>query len=99
MYFVRIDLHQLNTRLMYSSHLHAVDVSKWLSDQGFFATTDGWCGSADSMNSLSCSEILYSERLEPAALRHIRRQHRDPYRRAVGMTLNRTTTGVATLSA
>jgi hypothetical protein len=42
-------------------------LDKWLAEQGFRPTDDGWRGSADSMNCLSCSEILFSERLDSPA--------------------------------
>ena len=66
MYFVRIDLEQLYTRLMNSTIGLGVDLQSWLHRQGFRPAGNGFCGSADSMNALSCSEILFSERLDGA---------------------------------
>jgi hypothetical protein len=66
MYFVRIDLAQLYTRLMNSTIGRGVDLQSWLHRQGFRPTGNGFCGTADSMNCLSCSEILFSERLDSA---------------------------------
>ncbi|HEX8322607.1 MAG TPA: hypothetical protein VF595_01725 [Tepidisphaeraceae bacterium] len=62
MYFVIIDLQQLYTRLCNSAGNRPVDTEQWLGDNQFIRTHEGWLGSADSMNCLSCSEIVYSER-------------------------------------
>ena len=61
-YFVVIDLQQLYTRLFNSGAAGILDAEGWLAAQDFKPVDGGWIGSAASMNSLSCSEILYSER-------------------------------------
>lgn len=68
MYFVVIDTRQLYTRLRNSGSSHTVDLDDWLDRSGFVRTDGGWYGSADSMNCLSWSEILFSEWSRPYAM-------------------------------
>jgi hypothetical protein len=63
MYFVKIDTLQLQTRLWNCDGF--CDVKAWLAQRGFEPTEGGWIASADAMNCLSCSEILYSESATP----------------------------------
>ncbi|MDB5328758.1 MAG: hypothetical protein JWM57_4327 [Phycisphaerales bacterium] len=62
MYFVVIDLNQLWTRIQNSTRADFLDLYQWLEDRQFVRSADGWLASADSMNLLSCSEIVFSER-------------------------------------
>ena len=62
MYFVVIDLNQLRTRIQNSTRVDFVNPQHWLEDRQFVRSAEGWLASADSMNLLSCSEIVYSER-------------------------------------
>ena len=62
MYFVMIDLRQLHTRLYNCGQDRPVDVFRWLAEHDFVRADDGWLASADGMNCLSCSEMIYSER-------------------------------------
>ena len=70
MYFVIIDLDQLHTRLCNSpTEKRAVPkLQDWLDNQGFRPSKDGFIASDDAINSLSCSEILFSEPLRWAAV-------------------------------
>lgn len=65
MYYVVIDISQLYTRLCNSMAGHAVDLENWLQRRGFVQTNEGFYGSAEAMNCLSCSEILFSEWRHP----------------------------------
>jgi hypothetical protein len=63
MYFVVVDLNQLHTRLCNSTGNHDVVLDHWLAAQGFRASENGWIAPSDGINSLSCTEIVFSERL------------------------------------
>lgn len=74
MYFVVIDLNQLRTRIQNSTRVDFVNPQHWLEDRQFVRSAEGWLASADSMNLLSCSEIVYSERRMMAMPQCVRAQ-------------------------
>lgn len=62
MYFVIIDLAQLNTRLCNcESARQSTTLSDWLDRNGFRPNGDGWMADDDALRCLSCSEILSCE--------------------------------------
>lgn len=68
MYFVIIDLPQLNTRLHNcDSQSRSDTLERWLDRNGFRPTDNGWMASDEALNSLSCSEILACESMTSGA--------------------------------
>lgn len=66
MHYLVIDMQQLYTRLRLASGRHTVDLDRWLNDHGFIQASDGWYGTEDSLNSLSFTEIVFSEWRHPS---------------------------------
>lgn len=62
MYFVMIDLPRLAARLVRSIAFGPAEPQAWLRAHGFTPTDGGWLASAEGMNRLHCTEILFSER-------------------------------------